>query len=85
VAALNKKNKYKITVLTPFNYMEIPVVMTKVLATGSENHQKALHPLLRENHVEYIVDRCIELRENSALTAGGKSLSFDLCVLGKIW
>jgi hypothetical protein len=36
VAALNKQNKYKITVLTPFDYMEIPVVMTKVLATGSK-------------------------------------------------
>jgi NADH dehydrogenase FAD-containing subunit len=85
VAALVKKNRrniYKITVVTPFEYMEVSVKMTKVVAAGPEEHKKALFPLLRENGVEYIIDRCVSLTETEATTESGLVIPFDLCVIG---
>jgi NADH dehydrogenase FAD-containing subunit len=81
VAALAKKKKYDITVITPFDYMEVSLLMTKVIATDGEEHQKALFPLLKEDGVTYVKDACASVEANSVTTQSGRSIPFDVCVV----
>lgn len=83
LAALAKKNKkdYSITVLSPENYSEISLQMTSVLATGSEEHNKALFPLVQEDGVEYILEGCKDLNGDNLITTSGRAISFDVCVV----
>lgn len=81
-AARAAKNlNYSVTVITPFEYMEISLSMTKVLASGAEEHNKALFPLLREEHVGYIIDQVVSLEDGQAVTKGGQTVGFDVCVV----
>jgi len=81
VAELAKKQIYKITVITPFDYMEVSLLMTKVLAVGREEHEKAIFPLVREDGVEYIIDVCVSVSNNAMTTKTGRVVPFDVCVV----
>jgi NADH dehydrogenase FAD-containing subunit len=76
-----KSNLYAVTVLTPFDYMEVSLQMTKVIATGTEEHSKVLFPLLREDGVEYVIDYCASIDATQAVTASGETIPFDVCVI----
>lgn len=81
VGNLAKTKKYAITVITPFDYMEVSVLMTKVIAVGKEEHEKALFPLLQEEGVEYVIDIVTGVTNNTVTTKSGKTLPFDACVV----
>lgn len=80
-AKIAKGNKYDVTVITPFEYMEISLKMTMVIAAGPEEHVKALHPLLREDGVTYIIDTVASLSDGSLTTGSGQTLTFDVAVV----
>ncbi|RYH05418.1 hypothetical protein EON65_44735 [archaeon] len=82
VAAYAAKNKhYDVTVVTPFEYMEISLCMTKVIATGAEEHNKAIYDLLREPKVTYIIDTVTSLTDGLAILSSGTNVPFDVCVV----
>ena len=80
-AALAKKKQYSVTVLTPFDYMEVSVTMTESIAAGPEEHKNSVFPLLREDGVEYVIDNCVSLTSNEARTKSGQVIPFDLCLV----
>eukprot|EP01041_Mallomonas_annulata_P001491 gene1491-2872_t len=83
-AIITKEHKEKdveITVLTPIDYNEVSLPMTNVLATGPIEHNKVIFPLLREDHVNYVIGSCAQLNERSIVTSKGITLEFDACVL----
>jgi NADH dehydrogenase FAD-containing subunit len=80
-AMLAKNKKYSVTVVTPFEYIEVGLLMTQVLAMGAAEHSKIIYPLLREDGVDYIVDPCISLTNTTATLASGATIDFDACVL----
>lgn len=81
-AAFAAKNKnYSVTVLTPFDYQEISLCMTKAVAVGGEEHTKCIYPLNREEGVEYVLDSCAALMNNSARTTSGRVIDFDVCII----
>eukprot|EP01031_Cornospumella_fuschlensis_P044502 gene44502-54428_t len=82
VAAYAAKNAlYDVTVVTPFEYMEISLCMTKVIAAGPEEHNKAIYDLLREPNVTYIIDTVASLTNNVAVLTSGTNVPFDVCVV----
>jgi NADH dehydrogenase FAD-containing subunit len=81
-AKLAKTKKYEVTVITPFDYMEISLGMTMVIATGPEEHKKFLHPLLREEGADYVNDIVTGITNDSVTLASGQTLPFDACVIG---
>lgn len=80
-AKIAKTKLYSITVVTPFNYCEISVNMTKVISVGSKEHVKSIYPLLKEDNVEYIVDQCVSLTSDSVVLKSGRIVPFDCCVI----
>ena len=80
-AALAKDRNCKVTVITPFNYQEVMLRMTKVLPAGPTEHEKALYPLVREEGVDYIIDSCTQLTDTSATVSNGSVVNFDICVV----
>lgn len=81
-AAFAAKNKnYAVTVLTPFDYQEISLCMTKAIAVGSEEHTKCIYPLVKEEGVEYVLESCASLSNTSATTTSGRVIDFDVCVI----
>ena len=77
-----KNPHYAVTVITPFEYMEVSLPMTKVLASsGPEEHNKAIFPLLREPNVEYVIDQVTSLEDNQAVTKSGQTIPYDACVV----
>lgn len=83
VAKLAKLNKYQIIVLTPFEYMEIPFRLTKVIASDPDyvEHNKSLYDLVREDNTEYVIDYATALTNDSCVTSTGKVIQFDVCVI----
>jgi NADH dehydrogenase FAD-containing subunit len=73
--------KYSVSVVTPFDYSEVSLCMTKAIAMGSEEHSKIIYPLLREDKVEYFIDSCVSLTNTTATLASGKKINFDVCVI----
>lgn len=80
-AQLAKNKKYAVTVITPFEYSEVSLCMTKVIAMGTEEHSKIIFPLLREERVDYAIDSIASLTNNIATLASGNTIEFDVCVL----
>lgn len=80
-AAAAKVKGYKVTVLTPFDYMEVSLNMTKVLGAGPEEHTKCLFPVLHEDGVEYVTGRCVSVTNDHAALEDGRTLPFDACVV----
>ncbi len=72
---------YSVTVITPFDYMEISLSMTKAIAAGPAEHAKAVFPLMREDNVEYVIDPCVGISGKVATTATGRTIAFDVCVI----
>ena len=81
VAAMAAKGKYSVTVLQPYDYMEIPLSLTMVLAAGSEAHDKVLFPILQEPHVNYVQGTAVSITDSAVTTNTGQTLAFDVCVL----
>lgn len=80
-AKLAKEKSYHVIVATPFDYQEVSLCMTKAIAAGPEEHAKVIYPLLREEGVEYVLDRVTDLSSSSATTAGGAAILFDVAVV----
>eukprot|EP01034_Spumella_vulgaris_P031146 gene31146-38489_t len=80
-AQLAKNKKYAITVVTPFDYQEVSLFMTKAVAMGAAEHSKIIFPLLREDRVDYVIDSCVSLTNTTATLASGNKIEFDVCVL----
>lgn len=80
-AKMAKLKQFAITVITPFNYSEISVSMTKVFAVGPDEHVRSIYPLLKEDSVEYIVDECISVSNDSVSLKSGRVVPFDCCVI----
>lgn len=90
-AILAKNPKLAVIVLTPFDFMEVSLNMTLVVAsapTGDKDklfEQKALHELVREDGVEYTIGKCTNLSNNKATyekADGSKGeIDFDVCVV----
>lgn len=81
VADLAKNKLLKVTVLHALDYMEMPFLMTHVAATGTEEHNKALHPVLHEANVEYINAVATSLGPDSCTISSGQVINFDICVV----
>jgi NADH dehydrogenase FAD-containing subunit len=80
-AQLVKNKKYSITVVTPFEYQEVSLCMTKVIAVGPTEHEKIIFPLLREENVDYAIGHCTSLTNTTATLNSGKKIEFDVCIL----
>lgn len=80
-AELAKTGKYEVTVLTPFDFQESIVQMTRIVASGPQDHEKAIFDLVREDGVEYIFGYCTALSANSATVSTGKTIPFDVCIV----
>lgn len=81
VAKAAKDKNLEVTVITPFDYHEISLRMTMVVAEGAEEHAKALYPLLREDGVNYIIDTVQSISQGSLITRSGQAISFDAAVI----
>lgn len=80
-AYASKIAKYSVTVITPFDYMEVSLSMTKVIASNEVDHNTAIFPLLREENVEYVIDHVTSLQDDSVTISNGTSIPFDVCVV----
>ena len=80
-AQLSKKNKYDVTVVTPFNYMEVSLNMTRALAAGGKDYDRCVFPLLAENNVEYVMEACTSIVNGVVTVASGRRLEFDVCIV----
>lgn len=69
------------TVLGPFDYMEISLPMTKVLACGPDEYAKAHYPLMLEEGVVYSKGTMTSFNDGVAETSTGEKIPFDVCVL----
>jgi NADH dehydrogenase FAD-containing subunit len=78
---MSAKGKYSVTVLSPYDYMEVPLSMTMVMAAGPEAHDKCIYPLMREAGVDYIIGICASITDGSVTTNTGQTIPFDVCVL----
>eukprot|EP01040_Poterioochromonas_malhamensis_P016314 gene16314-18490_t len=79
LAALAKKNEYQITCITPFEYMEVSLTMTKTIAAGPDSH--TLHDLVREDGVEYIIDQVNSISATEIRTESGRVIPFDVALV----
>lgn len=70
-----------LAVITPFEYMEVSLCMTKVIAAGTEEHTKVIYDLLREKDINYIVDVVTSVSDGSLTTGSGRNVPFDVCVV----
>lgn len=75
------KGKYAITVLNPYDYMEVPLSMTMVMAAGPEAHDKCIYPLMREAGIDYVIGVIASITDGTATTQTGQTIPFDVCVL----
>jgi len=75
------KRGHKITIVSPFDYCEVPMNMGKVLACGKEDHEKALFPAMKETGIEYVIDSAKELTPSEVTTSNGTKVPFDLCII----
>lgn len=80
-AQLAKIGKYDITVVTPVQFHEVPLKMTKVIATGSEVHNGTIFDLVKEDGVTYEFATCTNIEGNTASLSNGTQLSFDSCIV----
>ena len=55
--------------------------MTKVIAAGPSEHEKAIFPMFQVEGAEYIVASCTSLRENSVELSNGSTIEFDIAVV----
>ena len=79
--AMAKTGKYTVVVLTPFEYMEVSLSMTMVMAVGPDAHEQVLFPLLRDPGIEFIIGTCKTIDDKSVTTSTGQVITFDVCVL----
>ena len=79
--SMNKLGRYSVTVLTPFDYMEVTLGMTNVMAIGPVAHDKILFPLLRDPGIEFVFGTAKTIDDKSVTTSTGQVLTFDVCVL----
>jgi pyruvate/2-oxoglutarate dehydrogenase complex dihydrolipoamide dehydrogenase (E3) component len=73
--------RYVVTVVTPFDYMEVSLSVTMAIASGANDHAKIIFPTVREDGVDYIKGTVTELSESSATLSNGQTVSFDVCIL----
>lgn len=76
-----KRSDYEVTVITPYQYIEVSLLMTKVVAAGPNEHDKALFDLLREPNIRYVQDVVTGISDGSITTESGQTIDFDACVL----
>jgi hypothetical protein len=75
-----KKLRCKLTVLSPCDYTEVSVCMTKNMVVAGA-HASSLYASVREPGVDYLIDGCKELKPDSLITTCGKELYFDVCIV----
>ena len=82
-AHLAKENKYDITVITPFDYMEIPYNMTYITATNDINlyNNKVSYPRIMESGVKYITGTCQKLTDTAISVSDGTVLTYDVAII----
>jgi NADH dehydrogenase FAD-containing subunit len=80
-AKLAKSKQCNVTVITPFNYSEISVNMTKSIAVGADEYMKSVFPLLKEDKVEYVIDKCVSLTSSSVVLDSERTIEFDVCIV----
>ena len=80
-AALAKSQKYNVTVVTPLNYQEVPLQMTKVVATGAEVYKSAAFDIIKEDGVEYKFATCKSINGKTVTLSDDSTISFDVCIV----
>lgn len=70
-----------ITVITPFDFTEVPLRMTLAVAAGATVHDKAIYPLVKENGVNYVIGKVSKLVEGLIELEGGDSIPFDIAIV----
>lgn len=80
-AALAKSKMYNVTVITPFNYQEVPLQMTKVVATGAEVYKGVVFDIIKEDGVEYKFATCKSINDKTITLSDDSNISFDVCVV----
>lgn len=80
-ANLAKRTDLSVTVVTPFNFIEVPFGMTSVVAIGSEEHKKFVYDMVYEDNVKYIFATCQTLSNHEAVLSNGDSVAFDFCIV----
>jgi apoptosis-inducing factor 2 len=75
------KRGHKITIISPFDYCEVPMNMGQVLAAGAAEHEKVLFPAMKENGIEYVQDSAKELTPDKVITSNGTEVPFDVCII----
>ena len=80
-AIKENKSTHQITVLSPHDYAEISVLMTKTVACGTEEHKKVIYDAVREDGIDYIVDTWKELASVHLITGKGTKVPFDVCIV----
>eukprot|EP01035_Chromulina_nebulosa_P028606 gene28606-37803_t len=80
-AQLAKSKHLKVIVLHACDFMEMPFLMTKVIAEGPGEHSKVIFPVLQEPGVEYINALATYLESDSCTTSTGQVINFDVCIV----
>jgi len=83
-AHLAKNPNLRVTVVTPFDFMEVTLCTAKFLGLKEkveEEHDKYMFPLLKEDNVEYVIASCTSLSNSSATLSNGQTIDFDACVV----
>lgn len=83
-AHLAKNPNLRVTVVTPFDFMEVTLCTAKFLGLKEkveEEHDKYMFPLLKEDNVDYVIASCTSLSNSSAALSNGQTIDFDACVV----
>jgi pyruvate/2-oxoglutarate dehydrogenase complex dihydrolipoamide dehydrogenase (E3) component len=71
----------KVTVVSPLDYQEVPLRMSKVLSVGGKEHSSAIYDLIKEEGVDYARGTCVSVKNSLVMVSNGTSLEFDACVV----
>mmetsp|Transcript_20996 Transcript_20996/g.19133 ORF Transcript_20996/g.19133 Transcript_20996/m.19133 type:complete len:384 (+) Transcript_20996:51-1202(+) len=80
-AKLAKNTNLDIIVITPFDFIEIPLRMTKLIATGLNDYNKNIYPLIQEDNVEYKIDVVTNLSSSSVTLKSGSIINYDIAII----
>ena len=75
------KTKFDITVVTPFNFIEVPLGIPSALVMGEAEYAHFQHELLKEEGVKYIIATCTSLSKNQATLSTKDTIDFDVAIV----
>lgn len=76
-----KHKDLEVIVITPFEYMEVTICMTKVIAAGPDEHAKVIYDLLKEKNIQYITGTVTAMTDRQVTISSGRTIPFDVCVV----